>query len=110
MSDRPTASYFSVPQPLSADPVPEGTLPAGWSLKPLLSRKERQSFYDTFEWQAFEKGFAVIRKKHNLVVTDLDTGNDSALTELKGSPASFFPDALPAGKASGDDHKHVTNY
>ena len=60
----------------------------------LSHRKEQLSFYDTFEWQAFEDGFAVIKKKNNLVLADLKSGHEILSAPFTERPSFFFPKEL----------------
>ena len=62
------------------------------------SNRERRSFYDTFDWHAYEKKIAVFKKKHTLHTISLDSGLETAYVELPGSPASFFVRDIPAGQ------------
>jgi hypothetical protein len=58
--------YVTVQKPDILELRPETILPAGWKLNKLSNRQERQIYYDTFEWQAFEKGIVIIKKKNTL--------------------------------------------
>ena len=89
--------YLRLNQATSGKSLPEHILPSGWQLKTCLSRKERHEFYDTFEWQAFDKGLVVVKKKRTLFLADLNTGEETASLFFPGSPYSFFADALSPG-------------
>jgi CHAD domain-containing protein len=99
MSALPDTLYFRVIERSSPELPPGTNLPDGWRLDLISSRKERHAFYDTFENQAYQKGLLVVRKKGHIEVCSLDTGKPLADTAFSGTPASFFPDALPEGKA-----------
>jgi CHAD domain-containing protein len=62
-----------------------------------LSRKEQRSFYDTFDWHAYEKKLSLVKKKGTLQILSLDSGLEAARVELPGTPASFFASRLPSG-------------
>jgi CHAD domain-containing protein len=99
MSALPETLYFRVGEDASQD-LPDGkSLPSGWSLKKISTARERQVFYDTFEEHAFYMGLIVVRKKGSLYLTDLDSGIIKAEIDFHGTPASFFPAALPECKA-----------
>ena len=99
MSTLPETLFFSVKGEASPDLYPGNNLPSGWSLKQLSSRRERQIFYDTFEDQAFQKGFAVTRNRGTLQLKELDSGALLAEERFPGTPASFFSKSLPPGRA-----------
>ena len=88
--------YLRLNQAASNESQPEHILPSGWQFKTRSSWKERREFYDTFEWQAFEKGVTIIKKKRTLFLADLNTGQETASLFFPGSPSSFFADALSA--------------
>ncbi|NTW11154.1 MAG: CHAD domain-containing protein, partial [Chlorobiaceae bacterium] len=88
--------------------APDTTLPMRWNggefspdfrIAGTSARKEQRSFYDTFDWHAFEKKLSIVKKKNTLLLYSLDSGLETARVELKGSPASFFASRLPAGQA-----------
>ncbi|NTW70152.1 MAG: CHAD domain-containing protein [Chlorobiaceae bacterium] len=79
-------------------PTPEQMNAAGWKLVQLSSRQEERVFYDTFDWLAFEKAFAVIKQKRSLHLADLDTGHEIDSTPFPGNPALFFPNRLADSK------------
>ncbi len=89
--------YFRLNQADANDLLPENALPSGWQLKAHASRKERRDYYDTFEWQAFEKEVAIVKKRRTLFLTDLHTGQEKASLPFPAHPSSFFANALPSG-------------
>ncbi len=99
MNALPDTLYFRVLESCSPEPAPGTNLPEGWRLDRISSRKERQTFYDTFENHAYQKGLLVVRKKGHIEVCRLDTGKCLAETAFPGTPHSFFPASLPEGKA-----------
>ncbi len=97
MRSIPKTVYFKLNGAASVEALPENILnyfPAGWRLKSLGSSKERREFYDTFEWQAFEKGIIIDKKKRTLFLADLDTGMETASLPFPGNLSFFFSDAL----------------
>ena len=70
----------------------------GWQLIPFSTTKDRLDFYDTFEWNAFEKEIVIVNKKTGLSLIDLNTGHQSATVEFDQTPSFFSPDELPQGK------------
>ncbi|MFZ4525387.1 MAG: CHAD domain-containing protein [Chlorobium sp.] len=97
MRSIPKTLYFKSGHAASVESLPENilnVLSSGWSLKALGSSNERREFYDTFEWQAFEKGIIIVKKKKTLFLADLDTGMETASLPFSGNPSFFFPDAL----------------
>jgi CHAD domain-containing protein len=97
MLSTPKTVYLRFVQATSSESLPEQILSSGWQLKACSSWKERREFYDTFEWQAFEKGVAIIKKKNTLFLADLNTGQEKASLPFPGTPSSFFSDTLPSG-------------
>ncbi len=93
MHSTPKTVYFTS----STGLLPGNALPAGWQLQAHTSRKERREFYDTFEWQAFEKGVAIVEKSKTLFLTELDTGQEKSDLPFQIHSSSFFSDALPSG-------------
>lgn len=93
MHTTPKTVYFTS----STGLLPGNALPAGWHLQVHTSRKERREFYDTFEWQAFEKGVAIVKKGGKLFLTDLNTGQEKSTLPFPENHSSFFSDALASG-------------
>ena len=89
--------YLRLNQAASSESLPERIISSGWQLRASSSWKECREFYDTMEWQAFEKGVTVIKKKRTLFLADLNTGQETASLPFPGSPSSFFSDTLPSG-------------
>ena len=97
MHTTPKTVYFRLNQADSTELLPGNILPSGWQLKAHTSSKERREFYDTFEWQAFEKGVAIVKKRRTLFLVDLKSGQETASLPFPATPSSFFADALPSG-------------
>ena len=93
----PKTVYFRLNQADSTESLVESALFSGWKLKAYASRVERREFYDTFEWQAFEKGVAIVKKRRTLFLTDLDTGQERSTLPFPENHSSFFSDALASG-------------
>jgi CHAD domain-containing protein len=74
------------------------SLSPGWKLNALDSSNERREFYDTFEWQAFEKGIIIVKKKKTLFLADLNTGLETASLPFPWNSSFFFSDALTPSK------------
>ena len=101
MRSIPKTVYFKITGAASVESLPENILnflSSGWRLKALGASKERREFYDTFEWQAFEKGIIIVNKKRTLFLADLDTGMETASLPFPENPAFFFSDTLPPCK------------
>jgi CHAD domain-containing protein len=99
MSTLPKTVYFKVNQDVLAEMPPDKMLPSGYRLDALNGSKELRTYYDTFEWHAFEKGVIVEKRKNILFLADLDTGHEIASVALRGNPPFFFAGSLPAGNA-----------
>ncbi len=97
MHTSPKTVYFRLNQAASIELLLANVLPAGWQLKASASRKERREFYDTFEWHAFEKEVAIVKKRKTFFLTDLNTGKETASIPFPATPSSFFSDGLPSG-------------
>lgn len=67
------------------------------SLHEELRRKERRSYYDTFEWICFEHQTAVVVKNRTISLLDLQSGLETAPLSLKACPSHFLPSTLPDG-------------
>ncbi len=96
MLSTPKTVYLKLVQAASSESLPEQILSSGWQLKAISSWKERREFYDTMEWQAFEKEVVIVKKKRALFLADLNTGHEKASLPFPGSPCSFFSDNLPS--------------
>ncbi|MGB7511802.1 MAG: CHAD domain-containing protein [Pelodictyon phaeoclathratiforme] len=96
MHTTPRTVYLILNQSAGSELLPENFLPSGWSIRAGLSRKEVREFYDTFEWQAFNEGIAVVKKRRTLLLADLNTGKETSSLPFAGSPSSFFSDTLPS--------------
>jgi CHAD domain-containing protein len=97
MHTTPKMLFIKLNQAASREWLPENIFPPGLQLKTLSSWTERREFYDTFEWQAFEKGFVIVKKKKTLFLTDLKSGRETSSLALPGNPSSFFSETLPSG-------------
>ncbi len=97
MHTTPKTVSFRFNQAESGESLFENVLPAGWQLKINTSRKERREYYDTFEWQAFDKGMSIVKKRRTLFLADLNSGQETASLPFPATPSSFFADALPSG-------------
>lgn len=60
-------------------------------------KTERRFFYDTFEWQFFHHGIAVISKPGLLSLLDLESGIEIETIPFLPAPAHFLPSAISAG-------------
>ncbi len=98
MQIKPKTVYFRLNQTTSGKLLPDNTLPSRWHLKACLSLNERREFYDTFEWQAFEKGFVIEKKKNTLFLADLNTGHEITSLPFTSNPSCFFSDFLLPSK------------
>ncbi len=94
MRTSPKTLYLRIKPETSSEPLPENALPYRWNLKLLSLRKEQREFYDTFEWHAFLKDFAIVKKKRVLSLVELDTGHETASVPFSGKGRSFFADSL----------------
>ena len=97
MRSIPRTVYFKLSTTASVELLPENILnflSLGWKLKALGSSNERREYYDTFEWQAFEKGIIIVKKKRTLFLADLKTGMETASLPFPGDPSFFFSEAL----------------
>ena len=95
----PDTLYFRILEPDSPELPTRKSLPEKWNLEQLSSRKERHTFYDTFENQAYHHALSVIRKKGRIEVTGLENGKVLADAPFAKTPSSFFPAALDDDKA-----------
>ena len=91
--------YFRVIEPDSPESPDKANLPDGWNLEEISSRIERQTFYDTFESQAYRARMLVVRKKGRLEVTSIETGKVLADAQFPKTPSSFFPEDLDDERA-----------
>jgi CHAD domain-containing protein len=92
----PKMLYIRLNQATSGEWLHEKILPSGWRVEVRSSCKERRVFYDTFEWQAFEKGAVIIKKKRTLFLVDIKTGQERESLPFSGSPFFFFSHTLPS--------------
>jgi CHAD domain-containing protein len=90
-------TFFLKPVEAAAAPqMTEALLQEGYRLRQSISQHETRSYYDTFEWQAFDKGFSVASTGRILSLYDLDSGC-TLEQERFISPPSFFAADLPLG-------------
>jgi CHAD domain-containing protein len=89
--------YFQVQGLQPSGLLQEDICSPEFRLSPVDSRHEKQVFYDTFDWHAFEKNFAVVKKKNALFLLSLDSGIETESTIFPGYPPSFFSSDLPQG-------------
>jgi CHAD domain-containing protein len=106
MSATPKTVYVNFQHPDPERQLQERVLSAGWQLKELSSIQEREVYYDTFEWQAYEKGVVIVKKKRTLFLLSLESGNEIDSVPFQSNPASFFSDNLPVSKAK----KQLSSY
>ena len=90
--------YLTVTPQEESGLVIEKVLHSGWRLKALSSTKEQFDFYDTFEWNAFEKKVVIVKTNKSLSLVDLNTGQETDSMVFKRNPSFFFPADLPPGK------------
>ncbi|NTV01472.1 MAG: CHAD domain-containing protein [Chlorobiaceae bacterium] len=86
--------YFRVIEPDSPELPSRDNLPDNWKIEKIATRKERHTYYDTFESHAYHKGLLVVRKRGRLEVVSLETGNVSGETRFPKTPSSFLPACL----------------
>ncbi len=101
MSATTKTVYFKLSHAASVESLPENILqylPAEWRLKALALSKERRDFYDTFEWQAFDRDIVIVKNKKNISLVDLNTGHEITSLPFTPSPSFFFSDTLPPCK------------
>ena len=89
--------YFTVTPSEDSELVLQKVLLPGWQLNALSSTREQLDFYDTFEWNAYEKKVAIIKKKASLSLIDLHTGQETASALFNRNLLSFSPVDLPSG-------------
>jgi CHAD domain-containing protein len=92
-----TIFFIAHPQATSGEMM-EKALLSGWQLNPLSSKKDRLDFYDTFEWNAFEKEVVIVKNKKNLSLINLNTGHETASISFSQNPSFFSHNDLPPGK------------
>jgi CHAD domain-containing protein len=91
------AEFFSIPDPALPLLLQEGDFMPDFMITPFSSGKERRTFYDTFEWHAYEKKLAVAAKGNLLILCSLDSGLETGRIAFRGSPSAFFPSTLSPG-------------
>ncbi|TLU82361.1 MAG: CHAD domain-containing protein [Chlorobium sp.] len=107
----PKTVYFKLDGTVALETLPESiqhSLPVEWSLKQCSSLEERRYFYDTFQWQAFDKETVIVKKKNLLSLVNLNTGHEITSAPFKENPASFFPEALPDCKLKEELYSYST--
>ncbi|NTV98374.1 MAG: CHAD domain-containing protein [Chlorobiaceae bacterium] len=98
MMNFPRKYFFRISHADRQNLKPENILPDDWNLRDIHSRHEHEDFYDTFEWEALDKGFVIVRKRNALFILDSKTGLTRASMMSTVRRSSFFPGDLPAGK------------
>jgi CHAD domain-containing protein len=98
MMNFPRKYFFRISHADRQELQPENILPDGWKLRDIHSRLEHEDFYDTFEWQALDKGYVVVRKRNALFLLDSRSGLAIASMMSTVRRSSFFSSELPAGK------------
>lgn len=87
--------FFKINPDTSSELVLKNLLASVCKVAYLSTKKDRLTFYDTFEWQAYENGFVVYKKKNHLILADLHSRNEACSTAFQRLPFSFFPKYLP---------------
>jgi len=90
--------YFKLKSPDDSELILEKVLPSEWQLKALSSTRDQLDFYDTFEWNGFEKEAAIIKTKKSISLVDLNTGHKTASVAFSRNPSFFILNDLPQGK------------
>jgi len=90
--------YFTLQSSGQLELIFEKGLLYGWRLKALSSTEEQLDFYDTFEWNAFEKEAVIVKTKKSLSFIDLNTGQERASVDFSRDPSILSPALLPSGK------------
>lgn len=65
--------------------------------RPEKRHRERRIFYDTFDWQFFNHGFAVALLGRRLSLLDLKSGMELRSIPFPSVPEHFLPSLLPPG-------------
>ncbi len=79
-------------------PEPHEMLPPGWQVIHRSSGSEERTFYDTFEWHAFEKGMALVKIKNRFCMLDLASGSEITSVLFTRKPAFFPVTLIPEGE------------
>ncbi|MEI8186166.1 MAG: CHAD domain-containing protein [Chlorobiaceae bacterium] len=90
--------YFEVKSSDDSGLMRDTIFPSEWQLKTLSSSKEQLDYYDTFEWNAFEKEAAIVKTKKSLSLVDLNTGHKTVSVAFSRNPSFFSLNDLPSGK------------
>jgi len=90
--------YLTVTSPEESALLFEKVLHFGWQLKSHSATREQLDFFDTFEWNAFEKDVVIVKTKKSIPLFDLNTGQEAGAIAFKRNPSFFFPADLPPGK------------
>lgn len=94
MSDHETVLRFRILHPFQSGRLETEMLPAGWIIRPLSEVVEKNHYYDTFEWQAYQKGIAVIARGDTLRLFSLESGKEIASTGIDPDAERFFSSDL----------------
>jgi len=98
MSITTSTLYFKLKSPDDSELILEKVPPSEWQLKALSSTRDQLDFYDTFEWNGFEKEAAIIKTKKSISLVDLNTGHETASVAFSRNPSFFILNDLPQGK------------
>jgi CHAD domain-containing protein len=98
MKNFPRKYFFRISHTDRQKLHPEQIIPDGWKLRNIHSGIEHEDFYDTFEWQALDKGYVIVRKRNALFLLDSRTGLTRASMMSTVRRSSFFSGELPSGK------------
>ena len=90
--------YLTVTSPEDTGLLFEKVLHFGWQLKALSATKEHLDFFDTFEWNAFDKEVVIVKTPKSISLVDLNTGQETDAIAFKRNPTFFSPADLPPGK------------
>ena len=90
--------YLTVTSPEDTGLLFEKVLHLGWQLKAHSATREQLDFFDTFEWNAFEKEVVIVKTKKSISLVDLNTGHETETIIFKRNPSFFSPKDLPPGK------------
>jgi len=96
MRTQPTTRYYRLHQSASFEALYETIRVSGLRIAALTASKEQKVLYDTFEWQAYAKGVAVVKKQRILTLVDMELGHETGAVPCAKNLSSFFAESLPA--------------
>ncbi len=96
MRTHPTTRYYQLKPNASLEALYETIRMSGLHIAALTASKEQKVFYDTFSWQAYARGVAVVKKQRILSLVDLELGQEISSVPCAKNLSSFFPENLPA--------------